>query len=315
MRLRPTRYLLLVPALALTFATLLSTVQASSPAVKYIGSFGSGNGMQSGPGQLSTPEGVAVLPSSGDVLVADYMNNRIQEFNRKGRFVRTFGSLGASPGQFNGPYGIGVSQKGEIYVADSNNGRIEEFSPAEKYVRSFGTFTNSPGALAVNPTNGGVYVTDGPFIRHFSSTGVPYPSFGGSGLGKAEFNTTIGGLAVSPKGYVLASDYSGGRVEEFAPDGTFMRSFAKSGTAAVIGPIGVAVTSSSIFISDNGNDRAIQLQLNGTFIRAFARTSSGKLDNPGLATADCAGNVYISDIDVGRVREYGKASASRPGCR
>jgi DNA-binding beta-propeller fold protein YncE len=270
--------------------------------------------MQSGPGQLSTPQGIAVVPSSGDVLVADNMNNRIQEFKPSGKFVRAFGSQGSNPGQFNGPMGLGLGPKGEIYVADSSNGRVEEFSSSREYVRSFGTFTNSPNALAVAP-NGDVFVADGPFIRHFTGTGAALSSFGGSGVGKGRFNTTIGGLAVSPSGYLFATDYSGGRVEEFTANGKYMRSLANSGKAAVLGGIGIAVSRTSIFVSDNGHQRAIQLHLDGSFLRAFATKNPGKLVYPGPAGTDCAGLAYIADLDVGRVREYGRASASHPGCR
>ncbi len=314
MRASLSRYLALFVALAVVGAIVLSTAQASSSKFKFIRSFASGNGMQSGPGQLSTPEGIAVVPSSGNVLVADSMNNRIEEFSAKGKFVAAFGSLGPNPGQFNDPDGLGINRKGDIYVADVNNGRVEEFSPSFTFIRSFGTFTNSPGSLVVAP-NGDVYVTDGPFIRHFTGSGVAEPSFGASGNGRAQFNSTIGGLGISPKGYVFATDYSGMRVEQFRPTGQFVRSLANTGKSAVVGGLGIAVTDTSIYISDNGHGRVVQLRLDGSFVRQFGTNGKAKLDNPGTVGVDCAGNVYISDLDVGRVREFGNPYAPHKGCR
>ncbi len=50
-------------------------------------------------------------------------------------------------------------------------------------------------------------------------------------------------------------------------------------------------------------------------MRAFGNAGPGKLDNPGPLSVDCAGNVYVSDIDAGRVREYGDPKAPLPPCR
>src|SRR5205085_5727880 len=88
---------------------------------KYIRSFGSGNGMQSGPGQLATPRGVGFSPKSGHVYVADSSNDRVQEFGSKGAFLRLFGGTGSLNGKFNGPAGLGVNGAGQTYVADYGN--------------------------------------------------------------------------------------------------------------------------------------------------------------------------------------------------
>jgi streptogramin lyase len=300
--------------LAVTFfAVILSTAQASSPAFKYIRSFGSGNGMQSGPGQLATPREVVIEPSSGDVLVADSMNNRIEKFGPTGKFLHTFGSGGSKPGQFSSPQGLGLNHAGDIYVGDGFNKRVQEFSPKFKFIRQFGTFTDGAGDLAVAP-NGDVYVADGPFIRHFTGKGAHLGDFGGTGTGPGQFNSIVAGLAVGPKGKVWAGDYSGGRVEAFTPAGVYVRSVANSGNAAVVGPLGVGVTKSAVFVSDNGNERVVQLKPNGAFVRAFGASGKGKLDNTASLALDCKGNVYVSDLDVGRIREYGNPAASKGIC-
>jgi DNA-binding beta-propeller fold protein YncE len=57
----------------------------------------------SGAGQLSGPQEIAINQHSGRVYVADYFNNRVQEFTPSGAFVRQFGSA-----QLFGPGGIAV---------------------------------------------------------------------------------------------------------------------------------------------------------------------------------------------------------------
>ena len=282
---------------------------------QYLRSFGSGNGMQSGPGQFSTPGG-AGFASSGDILVTDNMNNRVEEFSPSGKFLRAFGRTGAKHGQFRSPRGLAVNKAGDIYVADDFNNRIQEFSPKRAFIRAFGKnkFVSGPTDLAI-AQDGNVYVADGATIREFTATGHYVGSFGGSGSGPGQFNSTIAGLAIGPHGHVYAGDYSGARVEEFTRAGVFVRSLANHGKAKVEGPIGVAVTASMhIFVSDNGHVRAIELNPNGSLQRVFGITGKGKLDNPGPMTSDCAGNVYVLDTDVGRVREYGNPRAPLPPC-
>ena len=305
-------------ALVMAFAVAGMTVTAgdAGAAFKYIRSFGSGNGMQAGPGQLSTPQGTGFAPASGDVYVADSMNDRVQEFRPGGAFRRLFGGTGSMAGQFHGPNGLGVAGGGDIYVADGGNMRVQQFTSSRSFIRAFGTFTSSPSNLAVAPMGGGVYVADGGFIHHYTNTGVPIGSFGGTGPAPGQFNSTVSGLAVGPDGDVFAGDYSGARVVEFTAGGTYIRSLANSGQAGVVGPIGVGqARNGHIFVSDNGHERAIELLANGSFVRAFGNAGAGKLDNPGQLSVDCAGNVYVSDIDAGRVREYGNPAAPLPPCR
>jgi DNA-binding beta-propeller fold protein YncE len=289
---------------------------AAAATFRYLRSFGSGNGMQSGPGQFSTPGGAGFAPSSGDLFVTDRMNNRVQEFWPSGKFRRAFGHEGSAHGQFRNPYGLGVNRAGDIYVADEVNNRVQEFSPKRAFIRAFGQsrFVDGPTDLAVAP-DGDVYVADGPFIRHFTGTGHFVGTFGGTGRGPGQFNDIVPGLATGPRGHVWAGDFSGARVEEFTGAGVFIRSVASSGKATVQGPVGVTITKTRhIVISDNGHERALELYPDGRLQRVFGTTGKGKLDNPGPAAVDCADNVYVLDTDIGRVREYGNPHAKRPPC-
>jgi len=87
------------------------------------GSYGTGNG------QFSTPFGVAVNPTTGNVFVADSGNNRIQVFDgSSGAFITKFGTGGTDNGQFDIPAGVAVNPTtGNVFVADSGNNRIQVF--------------------------------------------------------------------------------------------------------------------------------------------------------------------------------------------
>lgn len=83
---------------------------------------------------FNRPTDMAVAPE-GDVYVSDgYGNNRVVHFDREGRFVKAWGRLGTSPGEFSLPHSIVRDSKGRLYVADRNNVRIQVFAPDGTFV-------------------------------------------------------------------------------------------------------------------------------------------------------------------------------------
>ena len=113
-----------------------------------------------GAGQLDGPHGVAVDRSTGDVYVADKANDRVDEFEEDGTFVRAWGwgvldgksefevctsSCRAGPEEEQGagamfrPVGIAVDQAtGDVYVIDLENDRVQEFTASGAFVTMWG---------------------------------------------------------------------------------------------------------------------------------------------------------------------------------
>ncbi len=80
------------------------------------------------------PTDIAIAPE-GDLFVSDgYGNNRVVHFNAQGKFVKTWGSLGAAPGEFSLPHSIAIDSRGRLYVADRNNARIQVFDRSGKFL-------------------------------------------------------------------------------------------------------------------------------------------------------------------------------------
>jgi tripartite motif-containing protein 71 len=77
---------------------------------------------------LSSPQGIAVDSSSGNVYVVDTANNRIKKFSSNGTFITEWGRYGTGNGSLNSPRGIALDQAGNVYVADTGNNRIQVFS-------------------------------------------------------------------------------------------------------------------------------------------------------------------------------------------
>jgi hypothetical protein len=83
-----------------------------------------------GDGQFRGPVGIALAPS-GNILVSDELNNRIQVFQPTGRYLRQFGAAGTANNQFSRPQGLAMGAGNVVYIADGFNKRIDKWSHAD----------------------------------------------------------------------------------------------------------------------------------------------------------------------------------------
>ena len=91
----------------------------------------------SGDGQFNTPYGIAI-DSSGDVYVADYLNNRVQKFTIPGVFLIKWGTHGNRGRQFDRPIDVAVDASGNVYVADLYNHRVQKFTSSGVFLTEVG---------------------------------------------------------------------------------------------------------------------------------------------------------------------------------
>jgi tripartite motif-containing protein 71 len=172
----------------------------------------------SGNGQFDAAAGLAV-DSSGNVWVADYGNDRVQEFNEKGEYLKKFGSAGKGAEQFEGPAGITLSG-GNLYITDSSNNRVQEFSTAGVHLGVFGEAGSENGkfsdpyGIASDPRTGNLYVVDSGNhrVQEFTSAGVFIAKFGVSGTGEGQF-TSPQGIAVSSSESIYVVDNGANSVD------------------------------------------------------------------------------------------------------
>ncbi|HUI78150.1 MAG TPA: peptidyl-alpha-hydroxyglycine alpha-amidating lyase family protein [Bryobacteraceae bacterium] len=89
--------------------------------------------------------------AAGNIYVADgYGNARVAKFDRHGKFIRSWGSRGNVPGEFNTPHGIALDAQGNVYVADAGNRRIQVFDGDGNFKTTF-LNAGTPAAICITP--------------------------------------------------------------------------------------------------------------------------------------------------------------------
>lgn len=119
-------------------------------------------------GQFSYPT-FATVDNKGNVYITDTLNARVQEFDSRGNFVRSFGQMGSAWGEFDKPKGVAVDSFGNVYVVDTGWSNVQIFNPKGQIMLFFGGRGPIPGMMK-NPIaividrNNRIYVGD--YLNH-----------------------------------------------------------------------------------------------------------------------------------------------------
>ena len=71
------------------------------------------------------------IDSSGNILVVDTKNNRVQVFNSDGIYISQFGNQGSISERLQDPVGIAIDSDGNVYVGDGRDSDLHVFSPVK----------------------------------------------------------------------------------------------------------------------------------------------------------------------------------------
>ena len=216
-------------------------------------------------GQFDEPHYVAT-DSTGNILVSDGKNNRIQVFDANGTYLRKIGFLG---NQYFDPTGLLVDEDGNHYVADGKGNRIlkwDENATALGIIATSGSaegYVREPRQMAFGPT-GRIYAVErnNNRVSVFERNGTFVRSFG-SNLDKPE------GVTVSPQGEVYVADTNNHRIQVFDLNGSFRRVFGEQGDidGRFDRPMGLGFNASGeLLVADFGNARIQAVDANGSFL-------------------------------------------------
>ncbi len=114
-----------------------------------------------GPDEFNKPSAVVVAPN-GDIFVGDGhggdSNARIVKFSKDGTFIRTWGTRGAGPGEFEAPHALAMDSSGRLFVGDRGNLRIQIFDRDGNFLDQWSQFARPSGIFI--DRNDVLYVTD-----------------------------------------------------------------------------------------------------------------------------------------------------------
>jgi len=251
---------------------------------------------------FSGPNGVAVIPSSGMIVVSDTNNHRIRLVTYPGGVVTTLAGSGTpafadgagAAASFKQPRGVAVDPTtGNIVVADLNNNRIRLVTPAGMvttlaggsvgFADGTGTAASfyGPVGVAVIPSSGVIVVADynNNRIRLVTPAGVVTTLAGNAtgafadGTGTAaSFKTPIGVAVIPATGVIIVADQQNHRIRIVTPAGV-VTTLAGSGSPAYADgtgaaasfyyPCGVAINpyTDLVFVADQNTQRIRQITL------------------------------------------------------
>jgi DNA-binding beta-propeller fold protein YncE len=238
-----------------------------------------------GRGQFDSPTGIAV-DGSGNVLVADTGNGRIEKFSPTGAFLSIIGTKGSGQGQFAQPNGIAIDRVGDIYVADAGNHRVLKLKPDGTFIAEWkgpelGFY--GPRRIAVGPDDS-IYVVDQGHnrIAKFSPGGEVLASWGSKGSGDGQFDDPTS-VAVDPiTNKVYVADPGNKRIQLFDSTGRFLTKWSIPEWGQPVGFEDLAIDSKvrRLYASSAKMDALLMFDLNGTKIGRLTPKPPDRLDGP-----------------------------------
>ena len=217
-------------------------------------------------GEICETYDVCFLPDGG-VVVAEWMNQRLQVFDEKGisRDLVCSNQLQ--------PWGISVNREGDLVVTDDRERSVKIITATGQIVTSWkkqsfgwprGITENSLGQYIVSDTEHGrhtvsIHLPDGRCVKRFGS----------QGSGNAQFHWPRY-VTVDNDDRIIVSDGSNHCVKVFDPSGGFLFKFGGIGVAngQMKHPRGVCVDPcNSIIVADQDNNRVSLFSSEGKFER------------------------------------------------
>lgn len=225
---------------------------------------------------FNTPSAVA-FDRHGNLYVADTGNHAIRKITTSG-VVTTLAGTGhpgyldgpAKLAEFNGPVGLAVDRAGNVFVADTYNDRIRRIAPDGAVTTIAGNNQpgdadgaaqtaafDTPSGIAVAP-DGTLYIADtgNDAVRVISPGGlVSTLAAAPEGERRPILKKPVG-IALTHDGFLYVSASSGGRILQFAHDGTYraldnIDAVSDDRSLRLFSPRGVAVApDGSLLVAD-----------------------------------------------------------------
>jgi DNA-binding beta-propeller fold protein YncE len=244
---------------------------------------------------------VAAVDGSDRLYVAD-LTDRIQVFDRDGRFVRAWRMPGLN---VDGPSGITVDRDGRVMVADTHFYRVLIYSPEGVLLEQLGDGVqgSTPGRFGyptdvVRDRAGNYYVSEygeNDRIQVFSPSGAWLRQWGGHGYEPGQFLRPRA-LAIDEAERIYVADSCNHRIQVFDTQGRLLARWGQRGTGrgemsypydVELGPDG------SVYVCEYGNMRVQKFTREGESLGVWGAPGRGpgQLHTPWALAVDSRGAV------------------------
>jgi sugar lactone lactonase YvrE len=267
-------------------------------------------GIKPPPDVLTEPMGVAVSDDGNVVYVSDTGQSAIFVFDfGKRKFHKIEGVIG--------PIGLALDREQNLYVVEQPKKGVTVFNPEGKQVRFLTDKSiERPTGLALDRDRKRIYLADTAHTKSKEQT-VKILSLDGKLIGKIGqgkggapgqflFPTYLG---LDRDGDLYVTDSLNCRVQEFDPNGKYVRSFGERGDAwgQFTRPKGLALDSfGNLYVADSGWSNVQIFNRNGQVLLFFGGRGPlpGMLKNPTAVAIDATNHIYVGDFLNHRVEEY-----------
>lgn len=264
-------------------------------------------------GWLQKPR-VAAFDAEDQLYIAD-LTDRIQVFDREGRFLRAWRMPALN---VDGPSGLTVDRDGRVLVADTHFYRVMIYDRQGRLIKQLGDGIQGtqPGRFgyptdAVIDTAGNFYVAEygeNDRIQVFSPDGTWLRQWGGYGYEPGEFRRPRA-LAIDDQDRIYVADSCNHRIQVFDTQGNLLALWGERGAApgqlsypydVAIGPEG------NLYVCEYGNQRVQKFRPDGASLGTWGApgTAPGQLNNPWALGVDSTGAVSVIDSNNHRVQRF-----------
>jgi DNA-binding beta-propeller fold protein YncE len=278
--------------------------------------------------QIPRPYGVDV-DDAGVVYVATSNRNLVRAFGPLGGCVATYGVSGTGERQLSQLRRVAVSEGPDpvVFAADLWGIKVLEYRAADaSFIRRLGSWPkpaaggfNEVRKVAVTATAVFGVDTNNHRWQRFDLDGANPTAFGTKGVSRslANFNWPFG-IAVNPAdGHVWVADTHNSNLREFLPDGTFVRTFGKLGSATGSFNWPTALTfdrNGNMYVADTSNNRIQSFTPTLAFRWAYGSGGTGlsNLKRPSGITVDpVGGRILVADTANSRIVSLDRATGAR----
>jgi tetratricopeptide (TPR) repeat protein len=215
---------------------------------------------------------VSIFASENSVFVKEIFFEQSQSFGQQGDGINALKQ----------PTGLTVDHHGNVYIADSTLHKVLKFTPDSKLLSQFDSEKSlqSPAGIAITK-EGNLAISDSSLHRIIivDQTEREILRFGEHGTAPGLFSYPKG-IAIHPQsGNIFVADYGNLRVQEFSPDGTYIKPFLFRGSALNLkaAPRSLSIFDNELFVLYSDiNEIGVFHAKSGQLLRTISNKTLGK---------------------------------------